>query len=88
MCLSRATVRNEALAEPRRAERCLPLIPNFELRPNFRMTSIKMKPVNVTAAIPTTTYTYEQNEESSTSIQSFKHSWVKNMHSESKRPFP
>ncbi len=49
------------------------------------MTSIKMKPVNVTAAIPTTTYTYEQNEESSSSIQSFKHSWVKNMHSESKR---
>lgn len=34
-----------------------PLMPNFEFPPNLRITNIRRKPVNATAAMPTTTQT-------------------------------
>lgn len=41
----------------------IPLMPNLEFPPNFRITSISKKPVKATAAIPTTTYTCKRTKQ-------------------------
>lgn len=45
----------------------LPLMPNFEFPPNFRITNMIRKPVKATAAMPTTTYTCDVGKQTYTS---------------------